>query len=147
MEFTCTVDIDAPRERVVAIFQDPENLKYWQEGFISAEHLEGEKGRTGAISRLRYKMGKREMDLMETILKNDLPHEFVGLYVHEHMSNTMTNTFKELPNGHTRYTAHLHYTEFHGFMIKVMAFLFPGMFKRQVQKWLDRFKVFVEKQT
>jgi len=29
-------------------------------------------------------------------------------------------------------------------MIKMMAFLMPGMFKKQTQKWLNQFKEFAE---
>lgn len=32
-----------------------------------------------------------------------------------------------------------------GIMPKLMAKLFPGMFKKQSQKWMDQFKEFVEK--
>ena len=33
-----------------------------------------------------------------------------------------------------------------GFMINLMKILFPGVFKKQVEKWLNNFKAFVEKQ-
>ena len=36
--------------------------------------------------------------------------------------------------------------KFHGFMIRVMAFLMPGMFRKQAQNHLDNFKVFAGEQ-
>ena len=58
----------------------------------------------------------------------------------------MSCKFKKISSGVTRLEQEIHYTKFNGVLIKLMAKLFPGMFKKQVQKWLDQFKVFVEKQ-
>lgn len=144
MKFKCQVDINKPLDKVVKLWQDPDNLKYWQEGFQRIEHLSGTAGQEGAQSRIYFQSGKRDMELLETIMKNDLPDEFVGKYEHTHMVNTMTNRFEKLTDHSTRYTADIHYTQFNGIMPKLMSFLFPGMFRKQVQKWLDKFKEFVE---
>jgi len=47
-KFTCTVLIDAPREKVVRLFQDVSTFKEWQNGFVSLEHLSGTPGAPGA---------------------------------------------------------------------------------------------------
>ena len=52
--------------------------------------------------------------------------------------------FVAINENKTRYTSEIHYTEFNGFIVKVMAKLFPGMFKKQVLKWMQLFKVYVE---
>lgn len=146
MKFTCQVEINAPKLKVVELFDDPDNLKEWQDGFVSMEFIEGEPGAVGSKARMVYKSGRRQFELIETILTNKLPDEFEGEYVHKHMTNTMKNTFETLDNGNTLYSVFIHYSKFNGFMIKAMAFIFPGMFKKQTQKWLDQFKSFVEKQ-
>jgi hypothetical protein len=58
----------------------------------------------------------------------------------------MKSIFTSLGANETRYDAEIHYTKFKGFVVKVMVFLFPSFFKKQVQKWLNNFKIFVEKQ-
>ncbi|NNC83684.1 MAG: SRPBCC family protein [Flavobacteriales bacterium] len=146
LKFICETNIDAPRDKVVALWSDPDNLKHWQEGFLGIEHLTGERGATGSTSRMRYLMGKNEMELHETIVKNDLPDEFIGEYVHEKMSNRLTTRFTDLGDGRTAYWSEVHYTELHGFMVQMMARLFPGVFKKQVMKWILNFKKFVEVQ-
>ena len=144
MKFTCFVDIDLPVDRVIELFDNPDNLVEWQDGFVSFEHISGTPGQPGAKSKLTYKMGKRNMDLIETINVRNLPEEFSGTYEGKSMLNTMSNRFSEFNTGVTRYEAEVEYLEFRGFMIKVMAFLMPGMFKKQVQKWMNQFKAFAE---
>lgn len=144
MKFTCQVDINLPREKVVKLWDDPENLVHWQDDFMSFEHVSGQVGQTGALSKMTYKQGKGKMILHETILENTLPDSFRGRYVHEKMTNTMSNRFEKLGENKTRWTADLEYEQFNGLMMKIMAKLFAGKFKSQTQKWLDQFKVFAE---
>ena len=145
MKFTCTVDVKLPIEKTIALWSDPRNLKEWQDGFISLSHLSGEEGKPGAKSRLLYKMGKREMELIETIQVANLPSEFIALYEHKHMTNLMRNSFTEISPGITRWTSEINYIKFNGFIPRIMSFLMPGMFKKQAQKWFDQFKEFAEK--
>lgn len=144
MKFTCTVEIRRSREKVVALWNNPEYFKEWQDTFLRAESISGEPRKEGAITNLFLAQGKSEMLLKETIIKNDLPDRFIGLYEHKHMVNTMTSIFTSLDEESTRYVAEIHYTKFIGFMPKLMAFLVPWMFKKQTQKWLDQFKIFAE---
>lgn len=145
MKFTCSVSIEAPLERVVSLFSDRSNNKYWQEGLEVQELLSGEEGETGAITHIVLKNGKQEIVLKETILESNLPEAFIGLYEHKHMTNTMSSTFNSAGT-HTEYSCLIEYTKFVGILPKLMASLFPSMFKKQTQKWLKNFKEFVEKQ-
>ncbi|WP_223034247.1 SRPBCC family protein [Hanstruepera marina] len=144
MKFTCTIEILKPKSIVAELFGDPKYLKEYQDTFISKELLSGKVGEDGAISKMLYKMGKGEMELTETIIENKLPDSFYAEYHHKHMDNTMLCTFEALNENTTRYNSEIHYTVFRGFVPKLMAFLFPGMFKKQVDKWLVNFKNFVE---
>lgn len=144
MKFTCKVEIDKSIDEVIPLFDNLDNLEKWQDGFVSHEHLSGEPGKVGAKSKLVYKNKGNTIELTETILKNDLPNELSASYEHQHMDNTMTNQFSELGENKTLYSAEIHYTKFKGLMPKLMARLFPGMFRRQSQKWLNQFKDFVE---
>ncbi len=67
-----------------------------------------------------------------------------ALYEHKHMVNTMTNRFYSPEQDRTIYEAEIHYTRFIGFIPKLMALLMPGLFMKQMQDTLDRFKSFVE---
>ena len=146
MKFTCTVTINKPIKQVAEYFADPQYLKEYQDGFIRKELISGEAGQVGAVSRMYYTMpNKKEMVLTETITANRLPEAFEADYHHKHTDNSMKSYFTSLGPNQTRYDAEIDYTALRGFMIKLMSFIMPGMFKRQVQKWLNNFKVFVEK--
>ncbi len=142
MKFTCHTDIKAPLQTVIALFENPDNLKEWQDGFVSIEPISGPPGEIGSKSKLTYE----KLELIETILRNDLPEEFKANYEHKHMTNTMSCRFKKVDSNVTRFEQEIQYTKFNGFVIKLIAKLFPRMFKKQVQKWLDQFKAFIEKQ-
>ena len=145
MQFTCSVTINAPRKKVTAYFANPEYLKEYQDGFLRKELISGEQGQVNSISKMYYKQGKREMELTETIQVNKLPDEFIAQYHHKFTDNTMRSTFTTLSENETRYDAEILYTAFRGFMVNVMVFIAPGFFKKQVAKWLQNFKIFVEK--
>ena len=91
MKFICSVNINLPRTKVIELFDNSDNLKQWQDGFISFEHISGEPGKKGAKSQMRYKIGKREIELIETIITNNLPDEFIGHYKANAMENSMKN--------------------------------------------------------
>ena len=145
MKFKCSITINLPIEQVAELFINPEYLKEYQDGFIKKELISGQAGQEGAVSKMYYKQGKGTMELTETILSNNLPEEFIGHYHHKHMDNNMKCNFTALSENETRYDSEIEYTAFRGFLPKIMAFLFPGMFKKQVQKWLNNFKTFAEK--
>ncbi len=82
--------------------------------------------------------------MTETILQNDLPHFSEALYEHKFMVNTMRSELKEVSPDTTEYTSAIEYTKFNGWLPKLMTFFMPGVFRKQVQKWLDQFKEFAE---
>ena len=138
--------INKPREEVVALFMTPDSRKEYQDGFERSELLQGSEGHPGAKTKLEYKYGKRDMVLIETVLKNGLPHSFEAHYHHQHMDNTMKCTFRALDANRTEYGYEFEYTRIDWFMPKLMAILFPSMYRKQGDKWMKQFKEFVEKQ-
>ncbi|MDN5200245.1 SRPBCC family protein [Fulvivirgaceae bacterium BMA10] len=146
MRFICSVEIDLPVAKVIELFDNVDNIKEWQDGFVSYEHLSGTPGEPGATSRLVYQTEGGEIELIETIVVKNLPEEFIGTYEAKSMVNTMRNSFTSLGENKTRYDTEIEYTAFYGFIPKMMAFLMPGLFRKQTQKWLNQFKVFAEKE-
>ncbi|NNC94046.1 MAG: SRPBCC family protein [Chitinophagales bacterium] len=146
MKFTCSVEINDSRDKVVKLFKDPSNLKEWQEGFVSMDSIRGAVGEVGAKTKFVYDTSGGRIELIETIQKNDLPEEFVALYEAKQMTNTMANKFSIVNSDKTRWEAQIDYLSFNGFVPKLMAKFMPGMFKKQTQKWLDNFKEFAENQ-
>lgn len=144
MKYTNEVIIDLPLKKVLELFDSEENMFKWQPELISFEHVSGEKGEVGAKSNLLYKMGKREVEMVETIIKKDLPGEFNFTYEAKGVWNEMKNSFEEVDPSKTKWISHSEF-RFSGFM-KLIGFLMPGSFKKQSQLALDRFKAFAESQ-
>ncbi len=144
MKYQCSIEINESLAKVVEYWDNPDLFSNWQDGFQNIEILEGTKNSVGAKSKILFKQGKRELELIETILTNDLPNQKKALYEHVHMTNTQTTKFEVIDAKTTRYVSEVEYTQFNGFMPKMMAKLFPKMFKKQSQKWMDQFKIFVE---
>lgn len=140
MKFTCHTDMTVPIHRVIALFENPDNLKEWQDGFMSIEPIGGIPREVGSKSKLTHD----KLELIETIIRNELPEEFKATYEHKHMVNTMSCKLMKIDPNITRFEQEIHYTKFNGFLPKLMAKLFPGMFEKQVQKWLNQFKTIAE---
>lgn len=141
--YTVEIEINLPRDRVIELFDNPDNLKKWQPGLQSFEHVSGEPGQPGARSKLVYLNGKHRVELTETVTKRDLPDEFNGTYSWGGGENTLENRFIELGPDRTKWESTCSY-EFSSFMLKMMGFLFPGMFKKQNMVFLRNFKAFCE---
>lgn len=142
MKYNTEVTINAPLDKVIDLFCDPNHIDKWQPGFISIEHISGTIGEEGAKSRLRYQMGKREIEMIETITRKNLPHEFSGTYEAKGVWNEVKNHFEPVTENQTRYWAENEF-KMSGFM-RIIAFFMPGAFKKQSQKYMDLFKKFVE---
>lgn len=142
MKYSNEIEIALSRNEIIQKFNNEENMKHWQKGFVSIEHLSGEKGKTGATSKLTYKMGKREVEMIETITNIDLPSTFHLTFDAKNVYNIQENHFEELPNGHTKWISKNEF-KFSGFM-KVMGFLMPGAFRKQSLAYMNDFKVFAE---
>ena len=142
MQYTVSIDLDLPRERVIELFDNSENLYKWQRGLVSFEPLEGEPGHPGAKSKMVFKMGKRNIDMVETITKRELPEAFDGTYDAKGVYNIVKNRFIELGPDKTRWDSDQEF-QLKGFM-RVIGFLMPGAFKKQSLKYMQDFKAFAE---
>lgn len=146
MKYTTEVIINKPRKEVIEKLDSLENMKHWQRGLVNATPLQGNPGEEGATMKLEYKMGKREMAMVETIIKRNLPEEFHTTYDAKGVHNIQQNYFKEMDKDTTKWISESEF-QFQGFGMKLIGFLMPGAFKKQSQKYLNDFKNFVENGT
>jgi hypothetical protein len=144
MKYNCEIVIQVPRNKVIEYFDSFENMKHWQEGLISYHHLSGEPGKPGAKTTLKYKMGKREIEMVETITIRNLPYEFSGTYEAKGVWNEVKNYFFEEEKDATKWVTENEFI-FSGVFMKMMGWLMPGAFKKQSNKYLEDFKQFAEK--
>lgn len=143
MKYSSEIEINLPVKKVVELFDNPDNLKHWQPGLQSFQHLSGTPGEPGAKSKLHFKMGKRDIEMIETITVRNLPEEFSGTYEAKGVWNEVKNHFIPLDENRTLYRCENEF-QFSGFM-KIIGFLMPGAFKKESMKYLVQFKEFAEK--
>lgn len=146
MKIKGSIDINKPQSVVAELFADPAHMGEYQDGFLRKELISGDMGQEEAVSKIYYQYGKHEMELTETITLNQLPDRFEAHYHHVHMDNTMVGVFVSIDDHTTRYEYEFEYTRFNWVMPRLIAILFPGVYRRQVEKWMRQFKAFVEKQ-
>lgn len=143
MKYTCQLVINLPRDRMVELFDDPDNMLKWMKGLESFEHVSGTPGKPGAQSRLTFARDNGEtFDMIETLTRYNLPDEISGTYETEGVRNVIENWFVEDGPTATRWIAH-NVFEFGGFM-RVGAWFMRPLFKRQSLKIMESFKVFAE---
>lgn len=142
MKYTTEIEINKPIDEVIVLFDNVDNMDKWMEGLQSFEPISGVPGEVGAKSRLVFKMGKREIEMIETITVRNLPDEFSGTYEAKGVFNIVKNKFVKVSDNTTKYIGEQEF-QFKGFM-KIIAFLMPGAFKKQSMKYMVDFKNFAE---
>jgi len=141
VKHSCDIEIEAPRSRVVALFDDPANLLKWQPDLIRFEPISGTPGHPNAKSRLVYRAGKGEFELIETVTVRNLPDEFSGTYQSKMGVTRIRNRF--IDNGPT--TRWIVDTEFTGSgIMRILSLVMGGMMRAQTLKVVQAFKAFAE---
>ncbi|WP_339756210.1 SRPBCC family protein [uncultured Winogradskyella sp.] len=143
MKYTTEILIQKPIEYVIRKMDSSENMKHWQEGLVSTEHISGTPGMFGAKMKLNYGFGKRKMELVETITKQNFPEEIHATYSTKGIRNIQQNYFKSTGDSCTKWIAT---NEFQptNFKMNAMLFLMPKAFKKQTKTYMANFKNFVE---
>jgi len=142
MKYTLELDIEAPRSRVAALFDDPENWPSWQAGFVSAKIIAGNARETGSKTRLVQKLATGNTEIVETIESRNLPQEITCTYAAKGAWNRVANRFVEISPTRTRWVFE---TEFRCTgMLKLLSTITPGMFRKASLKEMNSFKRFAE---
>ncbi|EPR73374.1 hypothetical protein ADIWIN_1404 [Winogradskyella psychrotolerans RS-3] len=143
MQYTTEILINKPISEVIKKFNSADNLKHWQEGLVSTEHISGIPNELGAKMKLNFSFGKRKMEIIETVTKQDFPNEFHATYATKGVRNIQENYFKATENNITQWTS-ITDCQPTSFKISLMLFLIPSAFKKQTKTYMTNFKKFVE---
>lgn len=146
MKYESEIVVDVPLEEFVWKMDNIENMRHWQRGLKSAEHLSGIPGELGSKMKLHYDFGNRKMELVETITKRNLPNEIHATYTTSGMQNIQQNYFEKVSEKQTRWISKSEFMPL-SFTMKVMLFLMPKAFKKQSMIYMNDFKNFAENGT
>lgn len=143
MTYSHEIIIEKPIDYVIERLDSMDNMKHWQEGLIGVEHVSGTPGESGAKMKLTYKFGKRNMEIIETIIKRNFPHEFHASYSTKGMYSMQENYIESTVEGNTKWVSKHDFSST-SFMMSLMLLLMPRSFKKQSLKYMTDFKNFVE---
>lgn len=143
MKYITEIEINLPRDEMLALLDDPRNMEHWQRGLQSYRQLAGEPGKEGARMELEYQIGKRHLLLVETIIKRNLPDEYHLTYDAKGVHNIQKNYFEALGETRCKWISETEF-QFSSFPMKLMGLLMPGTFRKQSMAYLRDFKNFAE---
>ena len=145
MVFSVSIDIDLPRDKVISLFDNPDNMKRWQPGLLSFERLSGTPGHPGARSRLVYQSGKRRIEMIETVTLRALPGTMNGTYETKGIRHEVRNRFESIAPNKTRWSSENEF-RFDSLVMRAFGALLPGVFRKQTLTFMTLFKKFAEAQ-
>ncbi len=137
-----TITINQPIETVWDKLMDPDNLKFWLTGFVSAEHISGDQGKTGSVSKLKFLEKGKEIEVIETAVLVKPNQQ----YTIKMTSITFdTDTDIRLISFGSR-TEMIQTVQFFPkqFFMKLLMPLIKGAMKKRMENELIRFKNFIE---
>jgi len=143
MKYITEIIVDKPLDDVMDLFKNPDNLKSWQRGLRSTKLLKGENGKEGAKRKLKINLEGRNITMIETITKCDLPHHWHAKYSSNGLVSFQYNYFEAKNNSQTYWKTTSEF-RFSGFM-KIVGNVLPGLFKRRSETVMKDFKAFAEK--
>jgi carbon monoxide dehydrogenase subunit G len=144
MKFKSEVEIAKSMDELIVLIQDPENTLKWLDGLRSVKHISGELRQAGAVSKVVFDSPAGRLHITETVMSNELPHEYIIRYEGIGYTSYSNYTFQELSDGLTRFTM-LQQVELKG-ALKLAGGLVKGKMSRQLSISAEGFKRFAENQ-
>ena len=140
MKVQVDLDIDLPRDQVLELYRNPDNLKNWFIGFREFNHLSGRPCAIGSRFEVKFRVGNMNISVEEKITRNDLPEE---IWYEEHtegITNLQKNLFIDVGENTTKWVIISNYESDYIKHIGLSAF------KKKTLKFMNSFKRFAESQ-
>jgi hypothetical protein len=153
MKYTVSMEIALPREKVAQLLADPAQLPKWLRGLVSHGPLSGIHGQVGTVSRVVLQMGKQQMECTETITHrepvdlHEIPPAAVVRFEREIVAEGMWSAARErLTEAGPQRTLWESENEyrFSGLLMRLVAPLMTGVFRRQSRQHMRDFQAFAE---
>ena len=142
MKYNTEIIVNKPIEEVMRLFKNPDNLKSWQRGLKSTKLLKGESGKEGAKRKLKINLEGRNITMIETITKCDLPKHWHAKYTSKGLVSYQYNYFESRGENKTYWKTTSEF-KFSGFM-RIVGKVLPGLFKKRSETVMKDFKLFAE---
>ena len=142
MKYTTEIGINLPREKVIELFDNPENWSKWQLGLKSYNQLEGYAGQEGSTSKMIYTGRKSDLVIVEEVKRRNFPELYSVSYKSKGVYNEVISYFSEPEPGQTIWKM-INEFKFSG-MMALMAPFMKSAFSSNTVLNMERFKIFAE---
>lgn len=142
MKYTTDISIKLPREKVIKLFDNPDNLSKWQLGLKSYTQMEGKAGQEGSSSKIIYTGRKSDLVIIEEVKRRNFPELYSVSYKSKGVYNEIINHFSEPEPGHTIWKI-VNEFRFRGMMALMAPFMKTAFTSNTVLN-MERFKAFAE---
>jgi hypothetical protein len=156
MKYTTSIEIALRREKVFQLIADPAQMPKWLRGLVQHEPVNGVHGQLGTTSRVVFQMGKQRMEATETITRVDpadlhaIPSSVIVYYDREIVGDGMRQAQRdriiETGPDTTLWESESDF-RFDGLVMRLLALLMPGSFRKQSRQHMQDFKAFAEQGT
>ncbi|MEL4503437.1 SRPBCC family protein [Luteococcus sp. H138] len=142
MQYTCEVEIAAPRARVLALMTDPERAAEWQPGLERHVTLQGERGSAGSVNELHFANTPGDGVMIEKI-ERITDDALDVVYLLGPVRNVAHHGFTELPDGGTRWSAE-HIFHLPPGMLEGLGEQGQAAFRQNTQRSMETFQAWCE---
>ncbi len=142
MKLNYEILIGASQDRVWAAFDNPDNMRRWQQNFHSYTRKSGEPGQPESVTELVFDEKGKKVILNETITERREPDFLAGTYESAHGTTIIVNHFEIVDENTTRWSSWCNFT-FKGIM-RFMSLFIGGAVRKRTEGDMARFKLMVE---
>ena len=150
LEYVKEIEVNANIEDVNAMFEDIYNMKKYMPETEDILLISGKKNREGSKYRIMISSGKESVEILGTLINNNLPHKLTMCYEMPGVINTMEQKHAEIKDDKTLIISKQKF-QFSGLM-KIISFFEPEgfnieAFQEQTNIYLRSFKNLVESES
>lgn len=142
MKINTEITINANRDQVWQVFDNPDNLPKWQPTLKRVVHQSGEPGQAGSVTQLNYEEDEGEIIFTQTITSRKEPEEMTATWSNSYGQNVMRNQFIQLAANQTRWIIESDISL--SGMFKFLAPALEGLLKKRLEGNMHRFKALAE---
>lgn len=146
VKYSVEIVIDRPIGAVLQLFEEAQSRPCWQRGLQSQKLISGQPNQVGSRTRLVFQMGKRRIEMIETITNRRLPYEYDGTYEAQGVFNSVRNRFTAMSGAGTQWVCESDF-RFSGLFMKFIGLVFRKSFPAQTLQHMQDFKAYIEQGT
>lgn len=140
MRYRLEIILNKPVEKVIETFTHASQKKHWHRDLLSY----GKIGTEGNEAIIKEGKGNKKTTIKETVLIDNLPHEYLCKYECNGMFKYEENYFEIIDDHNTHWVVVSEY-KFKGLGAKLVGFFYPSSFKKRTKTYMTDFKNYLEK--